>query len=133
MNFDDIMNGGLTPQSKNVGNNLTDIFGVDTGFAMKATRDLINLTQGEDSTDADIIQSALAMCDSKEELAVIMHLHTKAIVGKFMDEFEEATSLLEDTHSVMQTMSEDVLQEFAEKMMKKLTERLGNEFDTDEE
>ena len=55
MNFDDIMNGGLSSQS-NLGENITDIFEVDEKFAMQSTRDLVDLITNTDSTDADIIQ-----------------------------------------------------------------------------
>jgi hypothetical protein len=128
MNFDDIMSGGLTPKSR-MGENITDIFGVDSDFAMKTTRDLVKLTTDTESTDADIIQSALAMCETKEELAVILHLHTKTLVSRMADQFEEASALLEDSKDVLESLGEDVLMKYAEGMMQRLIERMGGSLD----
>jgi hypothetical protein len=112
-----------------MGENITDIFGVDSDFAMKTTRDLVKLTTDTESTDADIIQSALAMCETKEELAVVLHLHTKTLVSKMADQFEEASALLEDTKDVLESLGEDVLMRYAEGMMQKLMERMGGSLD----
>ena len=135
MNFDDIMSGGLTPKSR-MGENITDIFGVDSDFAMKTTRDLVKLTTDTEATDADIIQSALAMCETKEELAVVMHLLTKTLVSRLADQFEEASALLEDSKDVLESLGEDVLMRYAEGMMQKLMGRMGgslDDLDLDEE
>ena len=135
MNFDDIMNGGLTPKSR-MGENLTDIFGVDEDFAKKTTRDLVKLTTDTESTDADIIQSAMAMCETKEELAVVMHLHTKTLISNIADQLEEASELLEDSKDVLESLGEDVLMRYAEGMMHKLIKRMGgsqDDLDLDDE
>jgi bacterioferritin (cytochrome b1) len=135
MNFDDIMGGGLTPKSR-MGETLTDIFGVDEDFAKKTTRDLVKLTTSTESTDADIIQSAMAMCETKEELAVIMHLHTKTLISNITDQLEEASELLEDSKDVLESLGEDVLMRYAEGMMHKLIKRMGgsqDDLDLDDE
>ena len=128
MNFDDIMGGGLAPKSR-MGETLTDIFGVDEDFAKKTTRDLVKLTTSTESTDADIIQSAMAMCETKEELAVIMHLHTKTLISNIADQLEEASELLEDSKDVLESLGEDVLMRYAEGMMQKLIKRMGGSLD----
>jgi len=135
MNFDDIMGGGLAPKSR-MGETLTDIFGVDEDFAKKTTRDLVKLTTDTESTDADIIQSAMAMCETKEELAVIMHLHTKTLISNIADQLEEASELLEDSKDVLESLGEDVLMRYAEGMMHKLIKRMGgsqDDLDLDDE
>lgn len=133
MNFDDIMNGGLSPKS-NIGENITDIFNVDESFAMKTTRDLVNLTSSTDSSDADIIQSALAMCETKTELAVVMHLTTKALVNRLVDATDEATMLLEDTKDVIKEIGGEFEMQFAQGMMERLIKRMGEgRFDSDDE
>jgi len=135
MNFDDIMGGGLAPKSR-MGETLTDIFGVDEDFAKKTTRDLVKLTTSTESTDADIIQSAMAMCETKEELAVIMHLHTKTLISNIADQLEEASELLEDSKDVLESLGEDVLMRYAEGMMHKLIKRMGgsqDDLDLDDE
>jgi len=135
MNFDDIMGGGLAPKSR-MGETLTDIFGVDEDFAKKTTRDLVKLTTDTESTDADIIQSAMAMCETKEELAVIMHLHTKTLISNITDQLEEASELLEDSKDVLESLGEDVLMRYAEGMMHKLIKRMGgsqDDLDLDDE
>jgi bacterioferritin (cytochrome b1) len=135
MNFDDIMGGGLAPKSR-MGETLTDIFGVDEDFAKKTTRDLVKLTTDTESTDADIIQSAMAMCETKEELAVVMHLHTKTLISNIVDQLEEASELLEDSKDVLESLGEDVLMRYAEGMMHKLIKRMGgsqDDLDLDDE
>lgn len=133
MNFDDIMNGGLSPKS-NIGENITDIFNVDESFAMKTTRDLINLTSATDSSDADIIQSALAMCETKTELAVVMHLTTKALVSRLVDATDEASTLLEDTKDVIKEIGGEFEMQFAQGMMERLIKRMEEgRFDSDDE
>lgn len=126
MNFDDIMNGGLSSQS-NLGENITDIFEVDEKFAMQSTRDLVDLITNTDSTDADIIQSALAMCETKTEVAVIMHLTTKALVDVIYKQLDKASELLEDTHKVVQNMGEEFIEQYAEGMMKMMIKRHGKD------
>jgi bacterioferritin (cytochrome b1) len=123
MNFDDIMNGGLSPKS-NIGENITDIFNVDESFAMKTTRDLVNLTTSKDSSDADIIQSALAMCETKTEVAVVMYLTSKALVNRLVDEMEEASMLLEDTKDVIKEIGGEFEMQFAKGMMERLMKRM---------
>lgn len=133
MNFDDIMNGGLSPKS-NIGENITDIFNVDESFAIKTTRDLVNLTTSTDSSDADIIQSALAMCETKTELAVVMYLTSKALVNRLVDEMEEASMLLEDTKDVIKEIGSEFEMQFAKGMMERLIKRMEEgRFDSDDE
>ena len=133
MNFDDIMNGGLSPKS-NIGENITDIFNVDESFAIKTTRDLVNLTTSTDSSDADIIQSALAMCETKTELAVVMYLTSKALVNRLVDEMEEASMLLEDTKDVIKEIGGEFEMQFAKGMMERLIKRMEEgRFDSDDE
>lgn len=133
MNFDDIMNGGLSPKS-NIGENITDIFNVDESFARKTTRDLVKLTTSTDSSDADIIHSALAMCETKTELAVVMYLNSKALIHRLVDEMEEASMLLEDTKDVIKEIGGEFEMQFTKGLMERLIKRMEDgRYDSDEE
>ena len=124
MNFDDILNGGLSSKS-NIGETITDIFGVNEKFAKQTTQDLVDLCYKTEATDADVIQSVLATCETKEEVAVVMHLTCKALVDILYSKAEEAGELLEDTQSVIESMGEEFVAKYAEGMIEALIKRHG--------
>jgi len=128
MNFDDIMNGELgSLENNNIGKDLTDIFGVDTDSAKRSVRDLIKLTIATDSTDSDIINGALGLSDTREEVAVLMHLLTKALMSEVTSQANEMADLLDDTRIVLEEMPDEAQEEFAKGMISRMMERMDGE------
>lgn len=130
MNFDDIMNGGLgSLEANDLGKDITDIFGVDTEKTKGIVKDLMRLLTETDSTDSDIIRTALVLTEDKNEIAVVMHLVMKAMVSEIVDKANEMGDLLEDTREVLEEMGDDVVEQYAMGMVSRMIERMGDEDD----
>lgn len=132
MNFDDIMNGGLgSLEANDLGKDITDIFGVDTEKTKGIVKDLMRLLTETDSTDSDIIRTALVLTEDKNEIAVVMHLVMKAMVSEIVDKANEMGDLLEDTREVLEEMGDDVVEQYAMLMVGRMIKRMGDNEDND--
>lgn len=132
MNFDDIMNGGLgSLEANDLGKDITDIFGVDTDKTKGIVKDLMRLLTETDSTDSDIIRTALVLTEDKNEIAVVMHLVMKAMVSEIVDKANEMGDLLEDTREVLEEMGDDVVEQYAMLMVGRMIKRMGDNEDND--
>lgn len=132
MNFDDIMNGGLgSLEANDLGKDITDIFGVDTEKTKGIVKDLMRLLTETDSTDSDIIRTALVLTEDKNETAVVMHLVMKAMVSEIVDKANEMGDLLEDTREVLEEMGDDVVEQYAMLMVGRMIKRMGDNEDND--
>lgn len=132
MNFDDIMSGGLgSLEANDLGKDITDIFGVDTEKTKGIVKDLMRLLTETDSTDSDIIRTALVLTEDKNEIAVVMHLVMKAMVSEIVDKANEMGDLLEDTREVLEEMGDDVVEQYAMLMVGRMIKRMGDNEDND--
>lgn len=119
MNFDDIMNGGLSPEER-VGRDITEVYELDTENTKRNVFDLVKLMQSEDVMDSDIIDTAMSLTTDSKELAVTMHLVMKAVISDLMDSFDEASTLLDMTRECIEEMGDEVTKEYASLMMSKI-------------
>lgn len=118
MKFDDI----FSAQQSAEGTTITDFFGVDTDKMVSWVKDIVKLSRQEDVLDTDIVIAAMAVTESKEELAVLQHLVLKATMNEIMSVADESARLLDWTREAIETMSEETQAQYAEFMVGKLME-----------
>ena len=125
MKFDDI----FSPQESTEGTTITDFFGVDTDKMVSWVKDVVKLSRQEDVLDTDIVIAAMAVTETKEELAVLQHLVLKATIGEIMSTADESARLLDWTREALETMGEEAQAQYAEFMVGKLLENGDINFD----
>tara|TARA_R110002049_G_scaffold308124_1_gene510999 strand:+ start:202 stop:594 length:393 start_codon:yes stop_codon:yes gene_type:complete len=125
MNFDDI----FSAQQSTDETTITDFFGVDTDKMVSWVKDVVKLTRQEDVLDTDIVIAAMAVTETKEELAVLQHLVLKATMSEIMSTADESARLLEWTREALESMSEEAQAQYAEFMVGKLLENGDINFD----
>ena len=125
MKFDDIFKS----QPSTEGVTITDFFGVDTEKMVGMVKDIVKLSRQEDVLDTDIVIAAMAVTNTKEELAVLQHLVLKATMNEIMSVADESARLLDWTREAMETMDEDAQAQYAEFMVGKLMENGDISFD----
>ena len=118
MKFDDI----FSTQQSAEGNTITDFFGVDTNKMVSWVKYLVKLSRQDDVLDPDIVIAAMAVTETKEELAVLQHLVLKATMSEIMSTAEESARLLDWTREALENMSEDAQAQYAEFMVTQLLE-----------
>lgn len=118
MKFDDI----FSTQQSAEGSTITDFFGVDTNKMVSWVKDIVKLSRQDDVLDTDIVIAAMAVTETKEELAVLQHLVLKATMSEIMSTAEESARLLDWTREALENMSEDAQAQYAEFMVTKLLE-----------
>ena len=118
MKFDDI----FSAQQSTEGTTITDFFGVDTDKMVSWVKDIVKLSRQEDVLDTDIVIAAMAVTETKEELAVLQHLVLKATMSEIMSTADESARLLDWTREALESMSEDAQAQYAEFMVGKLLE-----------
>ena len=118
MKFDDI----FSPQESTEGKTITDFFGVDTDKMVSWVKDVVKLSRQEDVLDTDIVIAAMAVTETKEELAVLQHLVLKATMSEIMSTADESARLLDWTREALENMSEEAQAQYAEFMVGKLLE-----------
>lgn len=118
MKFDDIFNS----QQSTEGTTITDFFGVDTDKMVSWVKDIVKLSRQDDVLDTDIVIAAMAVTETKEELAVLQHLVLKATMSEIMSTADESARLLDWTREALESMSEDAQAQYAEFMVGKLLE-----------
>lgn len=118
MKFDDI----FSAQQSTEGTTITDFFGVDTDKMVSWVKDIVKLSRQDDVLDTDIVIAAMAVTETKEELAVLQHLVLKATMSEIMSTADESARLLDWTREALESMSEDAQAQYAEFMVGKLLE-----------
>ena len=125
MKFDDIFES----QQSAEGTTITDFFGVDTDRMVLMVKDIVKMSREEDVLDTDIVIAAMAITNTKEELAVLQHLVLKATMSEIMSVADESARLLDWTREAIETMSEETQAQYAEFMVGKLMENGDISFD----
>lgn len=125
MKFDDI----FSAQQSTEGTTITDFFGVDTDKMVSWVKDVVKLSRQEDVLDTDIVIAAMAVTETKEELAVLQHLVLKATMSEIMSTADESARLLDWTREALESMSEEAQAQYAEFMLGKLLENGDINFD----
>ena len=125
MKFDDI----FSAQQSTEGTTITDFFGVDTDKMVSWVKDVVKLSRQEDVLDTDIVIAAMAVTETKEELAVLQHLVLKATMSEIMSTADETARLLDWTREALETMGEEAQSQYAEFMVGKLLENGDINFD----
>jgi len=125
MKFDDI----FSAQQSTEGTTITDYFGVDTDKMVSWVKDVVKLSRQEDVLDTDIVIAAMAVTETKEELAVLQHLVLKATMSEIMSTADESARLLDWTREALESMSEEAQAQYAEFMVGKLLENGDINFD----
>jgi len=125
MKFDDI----FRTQQSTEETTITDFFGVDTDKMVSWVKDVVKLTRQEDVLDTDIVIAAMAVTETKEELAVLQHLVLKATMSEIMSTADESARLLDWTREALESMSEEAQAQYAEFMLGKLLENGDINFD----
>lgn len=125
MKFDDI----FSAQQSTEGTTITDFFGVDTDKMVSWVKDVVKLSRQEDVLDTDIVIAAMAVTETKEELAVLQHLVLKATMSEIMSTADESARLLDWTREALESMSEEAQAQYAEFMVGKLLENGDINFD----
>ena len=125
MKFDDIFES----QPSTEGTAITDFFGVDTDRMVGMVKDIVKMSRQDDVLDTDIVIAAMAVTNTKEELAVLQHLVLKATMTEIMSTAQESAKLLDWTREAIETMDDETQARYAEFMVGKLIENGDINFD----
>ena len=89
---------------------------------MRKTMDLLNLCKTSESLDSVILDTGLALADTKEETAVLFYLMQKAVLSEVMQVSDESTQLLEFTRKAIEQMNAESQAEYASLMVEQMLE-----------
>lgn len=131
MKFDDI----FKPAQAEEGQTITSYFDLDDAKMMRKTMDMLKLCKTTEALDSVILDTGLALADTKEETAVLFYLLQKAILSEVMQVSEESSKLLDMTRIAMEGMSPEVQEQYASSMVGQMIESgmLGLDEDEDDE
>ena len=129
MKFDDI----FKPAQAEEGQTITSYFDLDDAKIMRKTMDMVKLCKTTEALDSVILDTGLALADTKEETAVLFYLLQKAILSEVMQVSEESSRLLDMTRIAMEGMSPEMQEQYASSMVSQMIEGGMIELDGDDE
>ena len=130
MKFDDIFKTAASAE----GQTITSYFNLDDEQMMRKAMDLLNLCRTSEVLDSVILDTGLALSDSKEEAAVLFYLMQKAVLSEVMNASEETSQLLDFTRKAVEQMGDEAQTQYASLMIEQMLEAgmIGDRDDDDE-
>ena len=129
MKFDDI----FKPAQAAEGQTITSYFNLDDAKIMRKTMDMVKLCKTTEALDSVILDTGLALADTKEETAVLFYLLQKAILSEVMQMSDESSKLLDMTRTAIEGMSREAQEQYASSMVGQMLEEGMLEMDDDED
>ena len=129
MNFDDIFK-----PTETAGRTITSYYNLDDDTMSRNAMSMLKMMKGSEVLDTYVIDTGLALTETKDEAAVLFYLLSKALVTEIMNVSEETSRLLDFTRKAVESMSEEVQTEYASLMIEQMLEAgmIGDNDDDDE-
>lgn len=129
MKFDDIFKPYDTK-----GQTITSYYDLDDASMTRKVMDMVKMMKTSDVLDTFVIDTGLALADSKEEAGVLFYLLSKAMLSEVFETSEETSKLLEMTLEALLLMSEEAQAEYAQHMIGMMLDEgmIGLDEDDDE-
>jgi hypothetical protein len=129
MKFDDI----FKPAGAAEGQTITSYYNLDDAQMMRKTMDLLNLCKTSEALDSVILDTGLALADTKEETAVLFYLMQKAVLSEVMQVSEESSQLLDFTRKAIEQMDAEAQEQYASSMVTQMLEAGMLDIENDED
>ena len=129
MNFDDIFK-----PTETAGRTITSYYNLDDDTMSRNAMSMLKMMKESDVLDTYVVDTGLALTETKDEAAVLFYLLSKALVTEIMNVSEETSRLLDFTRKAVESMSEEVQTEYASLMIEQMLEAgmIGDNDDDDE-
>jgi hypothetical protein len=129
MNFDDIFK-----PTETAGETITSYYNLDDDTMSRNAMSMLKMMKGSEVLDTYVIDTGLALTETKDEAAVLFYLLSKALVTEIMNVSEETSRLLDFTRKAVESMGEEAQTQYASLMIEQMLEAgmIGDNDDDDE-
>jgi len=129
MNFDDIFK-----PTETAGETITSYYNLDDETMSRNAMSMLKMMKDSEVLDTYVIDTGLALTETKDEAAVLFYLLSKALVTEIMNVSEETSQLLDFTRKAVESMSEEAQTQYASLMIEQMLEAgmIGDNDDDDE-
>jgi len=129
MNFDDIFK-----PTETAGETITSYYNLDDDTMSRNAMSMLKMMKDSEVLDTYVIDTGLALTETKDEAAVLFYLLSKALVTEIMNVSEETSQLLDFTRKAVESMSEEAQTQYASLMIEQMLEAgmIGDNDDDDE-
>jgi len=129
MNFDDIFK-----PTETAGETITSYYNLDDDTMSRNAMSMLKMMKGSEVLDTYVIDTGLALTETKDEAAVLFYLLSKALVTEIMNVSEETSQLLDFTRKAVESMGEEAQTQYASLMIEQMLEAgmIGDNDDDDE-
>ena len=129
MNFDDIFK-----PTETAGETITSYYNLDDDTMSRNAMSMLKMMKDSEVLDTYVIDTGLALTETKDEAAVLFYLLSKALVTEIMNVSEETSRLLDFTRKAVESMGEEAQTQYASLMIEQMLEAgmIGDNDDDDE-
>ena len=129
MNFDDIFK-----PTETAGETITSYYNLDDDTMSRNAMSMLKMMKESDVLDTYVVDTGLALTETKDEAAVLFYLLSKALVTEIMNVSEETSRLLDFTRKAVESMGEEAQTQYASLMIEQMLEAgmIGDNDDDDE-
>ena len=117
MNFDDIFK-----PTETAGETITSYYNLDDDTMSRNAMSMLKMMKGSEVLDTYVIDTGLALTETKDEAAVLFYLLSKALVTEIMNVSEETSQLLDFTRKAVESMGEEAQTQYASLMIEQMLE-----------
>jgi hypothetical protein len=117
MNFDDIFK-----PTETAGETITSYYNLDDDTMSRNAMSMLKMMKDSEVLDTYVIDTGLALTETKDEAAVLFYLLSKALVTEVMNVSEETSQLLDFTRKAVESMSEEAQTQYASLMIEQMLE-----------
>ena len=117
MNFDDIFK-----PTETAGETITSYYNLDDDTMSRNAMSMLKMMKGSEVLDTYVIDTGLALTETKDEAAVLFYLLSKALVTEIMNVSEETSRLLDFTRKAVESMGEEAQTQYASLMIEQMLE-----------
>lgn len=115
MNFDDIFK-----PTETAGETITAYYNLDDNTMSRNAMSMLKMMKDSEVLDTYVIDTGLALTETKDEAAVLFYLLSKALVTDIMNVSEEQSQLLDFTRKAVESMSEEAQTQYASLMIEQM-------------
>ena len=117
MNFDDIFK-----PTETAGETITSYYNLDDDTMSRNAMSMLKMMKDSEVLDTYVIDTGLALTETKDEAAVLFYLLSKALITEVMNVSEETSQLLDFTRKAVESMSEEAQTQYASLMIEQMLE-----------
>jgi hypothetical protein len=117
MNFDDIFK-----PTESAGETITSYYNLDDDTMSRNAMSMLKMMKDSEVLDTYVIDTGLALTETKDEAAVLFYLLSKALVTEVMNVSEETSQLLDFTRKAVEQMGDEAQTQYASLMIEQMLE-----------